>query len=83
MPTPIGPRLNDEWSIGAAQCLYSKDGTWFHRLVLFPGALCDQNGYVRFETETEYLNCPGANIAKRTNIHRGINRLPGYVRMRT
>ncbi len=82
MPTPIGPRLNDEWNIGAVQCLFSSEGTWFHRLVDFPGALCDPQGYVRFENEAEYLNCPSAKIGKRTNIRPGINTLPSYVRMR-
>jgi hypothetical protein len=82
MPAPIGPRLNNEWNIGAVQSLFSKGGTWFHRLVDFPAALCDPNGFVRFETEADYLNCPNVRVRKETNVRPGISELPGYVRMR-
>jgi hypothetical protein len=81
MSAPIGPRKNAEWNIGAIQSLYSKWGTWFHRLVSFPAALCDLNGFIRFETEDDYLRCAGLNIGKETNVRQGISRLPGYVRM--
>jgi hypothetical protein len=33
--------------------LYRKDGTWFHKLKQFPTALMDENGYIKFETESE------------------------------
>jgi hypothetical protein len=82
MPGAVGNRLNDEWKIGAVQCFYSKDGTWFHRLVSFPGALCDPNGYVRFDNEQTYLNYPGVSVSKQTNVHAGIHTLQDYVRMR-
>jgi hypothetical protein len=79
MPAPIAPSLNDEWNIGAVQAFFSSRGTWFHR---FPGALCDPNGFVRFETEADYLGCPQVKVGKETNVRPGISELPGYVRMR-
>lgn len=58
MPKPSGKKLNDEWGVGAAHALYREDGTWYHVLEKFPGALFDAHGYVLFETETAYRNCP-------------------------
>jgi hypothetical protein len=81
MPRPIGPELNDKWHIGAQQAFFSSRGTWFHRLERFPGALCDPNGFVRFETEQEYLGCPSVAVGKETNVRKGICRLAGYVQM--
>jgi hypothetical protein len=82
MPAPIGRIRNEEWGIGAVQAFYHRDGTWFNRLGRFPGALCDPNGYVRFETEAEYLNCPHIEVRVQTNVHEGISQIPHYVRMR-
>jgi hypothetical protein len=82
MPTPIGRVRNEEWGINAAQAFYHCDGTWFNRLKRFPGALCDPGGYVRFETEAEYLNCPYLDVNVQTNAHQGIDQIPHYVRMR-
>lgn len=82
MPAPIGLYLNKEWKIGAAQALYSAAGTWFHRLERFPGALCDQDGYIIFNNETEYLNCEYVKVGKQTNVPGGIKELVGYVRRR-
>jgi hypothetical protein len=82
MPAPIGSRKNEEWEIGAAQAFYSESGTWFHRPVNFPAALCDPNGFVRFESESDYLSCPDIKVGKETNVRRGICKLPGYVQMR-
>jgi hypothetical protein len=82
MAEPIGRHRNKEWRIGAAQAFFHRDGTWFNRLKRFPGALCDPNGYVRFETEVDYLNCPYLDVRVQTNAHRGINHIPGYIRVR-
>jgi hypothetical protein len=81
MPAAVGPRLNDEWRIGARQSLYSRHGTWFHRLLLFPAALCDECGYIRFDTEAAYLNHPNIKVGKQTNVRNGISHLPEYVRV--
>jgi len=81
MPAPVGMRLNEQWQIGAVQSFFSKFGTWFHRPIDFPAALCDPNGFVKFETEIEFLNCDGIKVGKETNVRKGISRLPGYVRV--
>ena len=75
MPSPIGRHRNEEWRIGAVQAFYHCEGTWFNRLKPFPGALCDPNGYVRFETEAEYLNCHYLDVRVQTNAHQGISQI--------
>jgi len=78
--TDSGKRLNALWNVGARHALYHKDGCYFNRLVRFPGALFDPNGYVMFETEDEYLHSPYLQIGQQLNIPTGISRLPGYKR---
>ncbi len=73
---------NEKWNIGVRHALYRKNGTWYHRLERFPGALCDARGYVRFETEDDLVACPGVLIGKEKNwlsVPAGIATLPGYV----
>jgi hypothetical protein len=79
--TGSGRELNRKWKIGAAHVLYHKDGTWFHVLERFPGALCDPQGYVLFFDKEQYVNAPQLKIGARTAVPAGINQLPGYVRM--
>ena len=80
--TGSGRDLNLEWEINAAQAFYHRDGTWFNRLEHFPGALCDPRGYVRFENENEYLNCPYLKVGMQTNVPAGIAQIPQYMRVR-
>ena len=54
----------------------------------FPGALCDLHGYVRFDTEDEYVKCPqllhpNSGVENpRLNVKRpGISSIPGYVKV--
>ena len=78
-----GRELNGKWNIGAQHALYRKNGTWYHWLERFPGALCDARGYVRFETADALEACPGVFIGKGKNwltVPAGIATLPGYVR---
>jgi len=44
--------------------LYRKSGDWYHTLRAFPGALLDDNGYIRFNTEADYNE-----FIKREGIH--------------
>ena len=53
-----GRMLNKLYKIGAAHALYRENGYWFHALKKFPGALFDNNGYVVFTSEKDYLKCP-------------------------
>lgn len=71
--------LNENWAIEAAQARYSDDGHWYATLSSFPAALIDAHGYVRFETEKEYLNSP-LLIGKQVSVRKpGISTISGYV----
>ena len=82
----MGRKLNQEWGVRAAHALYSQDGTFFHLLEDWPGALFDQEGYLLFKTRAQYqryidrhfLNDSG----KRLKANHGISSLPGYKRMK-
>ncbi len=79
-----GRELNEKWGIGAQHALYRKDGTWYHRLERFPGALCDKNGYILFKTLGDLETCPGVSIGIEknwTSVPAGIAALPGYKRV--
>lgn len=76
-----GKELNEKWGVHAKHPLYRANGTWYHRLTEFPGALFDADGYVLFETEEEYLNCPDLHLGKQTSCHKGISSIPSYVRV--
>ena len=75
--------LNIKWSVGAKHALYSKDGTWYHRLEHFPGALFDARGYLLFESEEDLATCPGVQLGPHPNqihVYGGIASIAGYVR---
>lgn len=76
-----GKKLCVEWSIDALHCLYRDGGKWYHILNDFPGALCDDHGYIRFESESEFLNCQYLKIGVDVNVPGTISKIPGYVRM--
>ncbi|MDT0676468.1 HNH endonuclease [Autumnicola musiva] len=61
-----------------SQALYRQDGKWYHNVQKFPGALFDENGYVIFNEENEYLNNPLLQIKKDLHVVGGINNLPTY-----
>jgi 5-methylcytosine-specific restriction enzyme A len=76
---------NDEWKVGALHALYREDGTWYHVLKKFPGALFDAHGYVLFESREDYRNCPGALMSEAKNwmnVPAGISNLAGYVQVK-
>jgi 5-methylcytosine-specific restriction enzyme A len=81
MSPRIGALLNRRWNIGARHALYHKDGTWYHQLTRFPGALCDPYGYVLFKNEDEFHNCPKLRIDQDVNINGHISDVLGYVRV--
>jgi 5-methylcytosine-specific restriction protein A len=54
-----GRQLNAAWRVAAQHALYRKDGTWYHLLKHFPGALFDAHGYVLFENKSDLMACPG------------------------
>jgi 5-methylcytosine-specific restriction enzyme A len=75
-----GKFLNELWGIGAEHALYSFDGTWYHRLTRFPGALCDSEGYVLFATKAAFDHCSFLRIRQDVGCPGGIHQIPGYVR---
>jgi 5-methylcytosine-specific restriction enzyme A len=85
MPKITARVLCKEWSINVQHALYREDGTWYHLLQRFPGALFDARGYIVFETENDYRMCPGALFGRGKNwmnVPAGIATLPNYCRMR-
>jgi len=76
-----GEYLNQLWGVGAAHALYIHTGHWYHKLKRFPAALLDRNGYVRFESEEVYLNCPYLQIGKEVSVPGRVSSMPGYVRV--
>lgn len=75
-----GRQLNDEWGVGARHALFHREGTWYNNLTKFPGALFDSNGYIVFDTEDDYRECPRLSVAKETNVRGSISSIQGYVR---
>jgi hypothetical protein len=65
----------------ARQALYRENGTWFHLLDEFPGALFDANGYILFETQQDYERCEFLQKGKELGVPNGIESIPGYVRI--
>jgi 5-methylcytosine-specific restriction protein A len=84
MDREIGPRLNEMWRVGAEHPLYRENGTWYHLLERFPGALFDAHGYIKFDTSqafNEFRSRPGVTGRKAVAIKAGISSQPDYVRV--
>jgi hypothetical protein len=54
-----GRTLKSLWKIDAKQARYHFDGKFFMMLEHFPGALCDPNGFVIFDTKQELFDTDG------------------------
>jgi len=76
----IGRQLNTKHGLGAEHALYRRDGKWFHHLKHFPGVLCDENGFVLFQTEDEYKQHPGLQHAQDLHAPNGIAAFLGYTK---
>lgn len=77
-----GRQLRREWNIPAQHVLYHHEGTWFHLLERFPGALCDPHGYVLFETKEDFFRSPNLKIGKHVRVPDGLRNVRGYVQTR-
>lgn len=73
-----GEGLRLQYNLPVRHCLYHKDGTFYERLAYFPGALCDSQGYVQFDTEAEFEHDPRLRIGRKVNVPRGIFSHPKY-----
>lgn len=79
-----GRRLNARWGVRALHALYHQDGTWYHVLKRFPGALFDAHGYILFEDRPALLSSAGMTIGEDKNwinFPLGISGLAGYVKV--
>jgi predicted HNH restriction endonuclease len=75
----MGRHLNEQWEVRAQHALYRENGTWYHHLTRFPGALFDANGYLVFDTQEEYQRCKYLQLGKQLSVPGGISSVPGYV----
>ena len=75
----IGRRINQALALGANHSLFRRTGDFYQLLTDFPGILIDLNGYVRFETHSEYEGDPNLQLTERIHIPNGISNLPNYM----
>lgn len=73
-----GEQLREEYGLSVRHCLYHKDGKFFERLMHFPGALCDTQGYLQFDTEADFEKDHRLNIGQKVNVPGGISTHPSY-----
>ncbi|HBL16386.1 MAG TPA: hypothetical protein DD417_06415 [Elusimicrobia bacterium] len=80
--TGTAKTLSARWGVQAKHVLYHKDGTWYHGLKDFPGALFDADGYILFETEEEFRRCAAVRPMPSGDlwVDDGISSISGYVR---
>jgi hypothetical protein len=57
---------------GASHTLYRQNGTWYHHLKAFPGVLFDINGYIMFNSKSEYDKSIYLDHGKELTIRGGI-----------
>ena len=78
-----GKSLSEGHGIEASQSLYSDTGTFYENLKRFPGVLWDKHGYLKFQSEGDYLRSPYLQVGVKLNVpNGGISSVPGYVRVR-
>src|SRR5947208_706800 len=58
--------LATRWGLKVRHALYRKTGNWYHQLTGFPGALLDADGYVIFESEQEFRECPQLQVKSKS-----------------
>lgn len=75
----IAKKINTNFNLEANHIFYFHQGTWYHNLKKFPGILVDRNGYVRFETEDDYINDSFLQHGTRLHIRDGISSMPNYI----
>jgi hypothetical protein len=79
--TGFGRELAKRWNLNVKHALYRETGDWYHQLERFPGALLDAHGFVIFETEEAFQNCPELRIRQDVAVPTGIHSIPGYVQV--
>jgi hypothetical protein len=73
-------KLCKQYKLSFNHALYHKDGSWYHHLVRFPGALLDKDGYVMFSTKQQYESCRYLYLGEEIVVRNGksIKSIPGY-----
>lgn len=74
-----GKKLKEKWNVQVHDAKYRKTGDWYHPLKIFPAAYFDQNGYIIFNNQEEYVKCPFLQIKKDVHIPLTISSIPGYI----
>ena len=77
-PQARGTKLIEKWGIPVRQAHFHRGGSLYEHLTEFPAALCDRDGYVVFETESAYQECPRLSLGKKVNVRGTISTIPGY-----
>lgn len=78
-----GKRLKALWKIEAQQARYHFDGKFFMMLDCFPGALCDPNGFVVFDSKQDLFAAEGVKAydgCQRIFVADRIPSLAGYTK---
>lgn len=75
-----GEHFNRQYQLGARHALYHRDGTFYERLTAFPGVLCDPLGFVRYDSEKQFLGDSWLHIGRKVNVPRGLYSHPRYQR---
>jgi hypothetical protein len=79
-----GRALANFYRIPVKSAYYHVDGNWYWNLKEFPGAYFDANGYVVFQTKSDYFGCvyltigPENTGVRSKNVGMGIADIPGY-----
>jgi hypothetical protein len=76
-----GKLLAQKWNVNSKHSLYKKEGNWYHIIEDFPGAYFDDNGYVIFDSKSEYDNNPYLQIGETVHVKNGISKMPNYIRV--
>lgn len=76
--------INKIYGLDLKQARYREDGKWYHPLESFPAAFFDSEGYLRFESATEYEHYARKGLIQVVkDVHvepEGISKLHGYRR---
>ena len=76
----IWKELSRKWKADVRHGGYHVDGYWYQLMKAFPCALFDPSGYVRFETQEQYENCPELRIGVQIYVPKGIYNMSRYIK---
>lgn len=74
-----GRKINNVLNLMGKHALYREDGIWYHHLNDFPGILFDKNGYIIFQTKSEYLKNVHLQHGQELHVKNGISQVVNYI----